>query len=109
MFRPSQRLLKIFLLVLLTMAFYTLARVEFLVWNWKLFQNKTVWDILLAFTVGLRFDLSASLSLIAPLLLFTFIPWPESWERFWRVTVGVFYILIPVSYTHLTLPTICSV
>lgn len=103
MFRPSQRLLKLLLLVLLAIFFYALARAEFLSWNWKLFQNKSLWDLFWAFFVGLRFDLSAIVALMAPLLLWTFIPWPESWERFWRLTVWLGYVSLQLPFLLLNL------
>ncbi|MEK6628131.1 MAG: sulfatase-like hydrolase/transferase [Bdellovibrionota bacterium] len=43
---------------LLHLAFYTLIRVEFLIWNWDSFKSMPVTEILWAFLNGLRFDLS---------------------------------------------------
>lgn len=101
MFGPSQRIFKVFLLVALVIGFYAIARLEFLVWNWNLFHGKSTADIFLAFIVGLRFDLSSIMTLLAPILLWAFIPWPQGFEKIWRwsswavfVALGVpFYIL----------------
>ncbi|MEN0057938.1 MAG: sulfatase, partial [Bdellovibrio sp.] len=94
MFGASYRLVQIFILVLWTLLFYTLVRAEFLIWNWSLFQNKAWQDILLAFVVGWRFDLSAVLSVTAPVILITFVPWPESWQKYWHYGVLVLFCLL---------------
>nr|BFD60438.1 LTA synthase family protein [Bdellovibrio sp. CKG001] len=84
MFGPSHRIIKIFSLVLVAVLFYFLARVEFLIWNWSLFKNKPGQDLLWSFIVGLRFDVVATLTLAAPLVLLSLIPWPQSWNRLWQ-------------------------
>lgn len=76
----SHRLLKIFTLIFIAVTFYFFARLEFLFWNWSLFKDKAFSDILYSFLVGLRFDISATLILSAPLILFSLLPWPEKWE-----------------------------
>ena len=94
MFGHSQRLIKILSLLLLTMVFYTLARVEFLVWNWNLFHSKSVSDLLWSFFVGMRFDLSAAFCGVAPALLLSLVPWPKSWNPLWeKVTWAVFCVI----------------
>ncbi len=91
MFGPSYRLIKIFSLVLLALLFYFFVRVEFLLWNWSLFKNKSTLDLLWSFVVGLRFDTAASLSVAAPLLLISFIPWPQSWNKYWLSFTWIFF------------------
>ncbi len=54
-----------------TLAFYSLERLQFLLWNWSFFKNQALTDILWAFLKALRFDLSAiSILAAAPFLLF---------------------------------------
>lgn len=93
MFGPSQRVLKIFILVFVVIFFYFLARLEFLFWNWNLFHSKATADLLWSFFVGLRFDISAALSVAAPTLLLAFVPWPQKAEKIWEnITWGIFCI-----------------
>lgn len=54
-----------------TLAFYTVERIQFLLWNWSFFQKQPLSDILLAFVYGLRFDLSA-ISILGALPFFVF-------------------------------------
>ncbi|UYL07300.1 LTA synthase family protein [Bdellovibrio sp. SKB1291214] len=103
MFGHSQRLVKILGLILVTMVFYTLARVEFLLWNWNLFHSKSVSDLLWSFFVGMRFDLSAAFCGAAPALLLALIPWPKSWNPLWEKVTWGLYCLINVPFLILNL------
>lgn len=100
---PSHRLLKVFALVAVTVVFYLIARIEFLLWNWNLFQSKPVVDILWSFVVGLRFDTAAALSLTAPILLLTFVPWPQNWNKHWSVLTWGIFCLLQVPFLILNL------
>lgn len=71
----SGRLKKFFLLFGLTVLLYTVARVEFLVWNYGQFKNRAISEIFWAFFVGVRFDLSAVAYLSLVPLLASFVPW----------------------------------
>ncbi|WP_253720949.1 LTA synthase family protein [Bdellovibrio bacteriovorus] len=103
MFGPTSRLLKVFALALLALLFYFFARVEFLLWNWSLFKSKELSDILWSFVVGLRFDISAVLSLSAPLILLAMIPWPRSWQKGWQwlLALGFTVLQIPLFILNL--------
>ncbi|MGE5084859.1 MAG: LTA synthase family protein [Bacillota bacterium] len=103
MFGPSQRLVKIFSLVLLLLFFYAVARTEFLIWNWTLFSSKSFGDLLWAFVVGLRFDISAALCGVAPLLLFSFIPWSKKWNHLWEKITWAVFCIIQVPFLILNL------
>lgn len=103
MFGPTQRVLKIFLLVSVVIAFYCLARVEFLVWNWNLFRNKAITDLLWSLFVGLRFDISAALSVAAPTLLLSFFPWPRKWEWTWETATWTIFCLLNIPFLILNL------
>ncbi len=96
MFGPSQRLLKVFYSVCAIVGLYSLARFEFLFWNWPLFQQRQLSEILLAFVVGLRFDFSAAAMLAAPILLLSLLPWPEKLEKTWRVLSYVIYLVVGI-------------
>lgn len=103
MFGPSYRLLKIFSLAALSVLFYFFARVEFLIWNWVLFKSKSLGDILWSFLVGLRFDTAAALSVVAPLLLLAFIPWPKKWNSLWASFTWVLFCLLQIPFLILNL------
>lgn len=103
MFGPTHRLIKIFSLVLLVILFYMLARAEFLFWNWSLFKNKPVQDIMWSFVVGLRFDTAAALMVTAPLLLVAFVPWPKSWNAYWTTLTWILFCLLQVPFLILNL------
>lgn len=84
-----RRFEKILALALMCLLFYVFARLEFLVWNWSQYKSKEVADLLWAFLVGLRFDISAIAMNLIPLILWSFWPWSERREKFWGV-VGFF-------------------
>lgn len=76
------------------MLFYFFARLEFYLWNIGQYQGRSWQDILWAFVVGMRFDVSAVCMLMAPLLLLSFMPWGLSTERSWRrLTLSLFLLL----------------
>lgn len=103
MFGHSHRLIKIFSLVLLMLLFYFLARTEFLLWNWSLFKNKPLQDILWAFVVGLRFDTASAFMVTAPLLLIAFVPWPKSWHSYWSSFTWILFCLLQIPFLLLNL------
>ncbi|MGZ3770478.1 MAG: LTA synthase family protein [Bdellovibrio sp.] len=103
MFGPSHRLFKIFSLVILMLFFYFLARTEFLLWNWSLFKDKPVQEILWSFVVGMRFDISAALMVVAPLLLVAFIPWPKNWNSYWATFTLIVFCLLQIPFFILNL------
>lgn len=103
MFGPTQRLLKIFLLILGVVAFYGLIRLEFLVWNWNLFRNRAVGEIFFAFIVGLRFDFSAATMTCAPLILWSILPWPQKLEKFWLWSSWIIFTVVGVPLLILNL------
>jgi phosphoglycerol transferase MdoB-like AlkP superfamily enzyme len=103
MFGLSHRLLKIFNLIFIAVIFYFFARLEFLIWNWSLFKDKVLIDILYSFLIGLRFDLSATLTLGAPLILLFLFPWPEKWESKISTLIWVLFSLLQVPLFALNL------
>lgn len=98
MFGPTSRLLKIWTLVAVALVFYTIARLEFCLWNWGLFRSKELSDILWAFVVGLRFDISAVLTLTSLVLLWSFLPWPEKWKKFWQWTTFIVFVVVHIPF-----------
>lgn len=103
MFGPSQRILKIFALIVVVVFFYFIARTEFLLWNWNLFRHKAISDLLLSMLVGIRFDISAAFVLSAPVLLLSFFPWPKKWEWIWETGTWVVFALIQIPFLILNL------
>ncbi len=72
----------VFIVFVLAVALYGFFRLEFLVWNWSQFRLVSGGDLLKAFLVGLRFDLSANSYLILPLFLIALISWSARiWPR----------------------------
>lgn len=103
MFAPTQRLLKIYQLVFLSMLFYSIARVEFLLWNLTQYKEQRLSSILWSLVVGLRFDLSSATMMVAPLLLLTIVPWPVRAEKYWRWSIwGIFCLIqLPLYFINL--------
>ncbi len=103
MFAPTHRLLKIFQLVLFSMLFYSIARLEFVLWNASHYKEQSLGSVLWSFVVGLRFDLSAVMMMAAPLLLLTLIPWPAKSETFWRWLIWGLFCLIQLPFYSINL------
>lgn len=99
----SQRLFKTILLFLLSVMLLGVARVEYLAWNWASFSHQGVGDLALAFLVGARFDLAASAWLIAPILLFSLMPWPAALEPAWRRIAFAVFVVLQVPFLILNL------
>ncbi|MBK9321922.1 MAG: LTA synthase family protein [Bdellovibrionaceae bacterium] len=71
-------------LLLSALFFYWIARLEFLIWNWGQFQSKDLRDLVWAFFVGFRFDVSAVCMTLIPTVLLSFAPWPSRFHRHWQ-------------------------
>lgn len=84
---------KILSLAALSLAFYFLARVEFVVWNWPQYKTKEFADLLWAFFMGFRFDIAAICITLAPLILWSFWPWSGKQHKIW--SVGAFLLFAP--------------
>lgn len=80
---------------LLFLSSYILIRGSFLLWNWGLFKNSSLADILLAFLIGLRFDLSAIGFVLVPLFLVSLLGSMLSPLNYRRVLFG-FSLLLQV-------------
>jgi phosphoglycerol transferase MdoB-like AlkP superfamily enzyme len=57
---------------------------EFLTWNWAHYKSKEFSDILWAFFLGFRFDISAICMSLVPVTLWSFWPWSEKRHRLWE-------------------------
>lgn len=77
----------------LSLALYSLFRLEFLVWNWPQYRHLSGSDLLIALLVGLRFDVSANSYLAFPLFLLAFLPWSS---KVWPRLVFSFFFLIQI-------------
>lgn len=78
-----------------------LVRLESLIWNFSQFHAQSSSEILRAFLIGLRFDVTANGWLMIPLLVWSLPPWPESLRIWW--TRGFFTIAFVVFVPFLTL------
>lgn len=83
---------------LLHLAFYTLIRAEFLIWNWASLKSLSGTEILWAFLNGLRFDLSALAVTVG--LCFLGLLWlpgksklQKIWFLFFIVINFIFYVI----------------
>lgn len=62
--------------LLLTLVFYFVLRLEFLVWNWKeWFENLAPASLMMAFLQGIRFDLSSLTWLSSIIIAGALLPW----------------------------------
>lgn len=76
--------------------FYSVARTEFLIWNWAQFKAKPASDILGAFLLGLRFDTAAILMTLVPVILLSLPPWSSSAHRIWQKLT--FWLYAPLAF-----------
>lgn len=90
----TQRLTKWLQLSALSFVFYTVARLEFFIWNFSHYKQRSTGEILWAFLLGWRFDVSAVLMLMAPLLLILLIPWPRRFETSWRRVSFILFLIL---------------
>ncbi|MBC7371167.1 MAG: sulfatase, partial [Bdellovibrionaceae bacterium] len=88
--RRFEKLLGLFFWSLL---FYFVARTEFLIWNWAQFKAKPISDLLWAFLVGFRFDISSILMSLGPAISISFWPWTAAQHRKWQITT--FWLFAP--------------
>lgn len=88
---------KLAVLVLGGVFFHTLTRLTFLVWNWAEFSTFKVGNIGQAFFEGLRFDLSATATLLVPAVLLALILKPLVSSRALNsfIFVSFFIFIIP--------------
>lgn len=100
---PASRIIRIFQLLLWSLLFYFFARLEFFFWNFSQWQTQSGKDILTAFIAGMRFDISAILALLAPLILMTLIPWPYRLQKAWAFLsfIGVVILQTPLYILNL--------
>ena len=100
---PASRIIRIFQLLLWNLLFYFFARLEFFLWNFSQLSSQTLRDVLTAFVAGMRFDISAILALLAPLILLALIPWPYRLQRTWAFIsfVGVVVLQTPLYILNL--------
>ena len=68
---------------------YSLARLEFVWWNWPQLQARGLSDLGLAFLHGFRFDLAAAAMHVALAVILTLVPWPRAWEKAWGYAVAL--------------------
>ncbi|MGY4532044.1 phosphoglycerol transferase MdoB-like AlkP superfamily enzyme [Pseudomonas sp. TE3786] len=93
-FAKKPRWLVFLMLAVWALLFYSIVRLEFLVWHWGEFSNKPMADLLLAFSQGVRFDISSVFITMVPLLLWTWIPWPIKLDKF-RCWVALVLYAVP--------------
>lgn len=94
MIRASHRIQQLIQISILFMLIYTFTRVEYLWWNWDQFRLQSISEIAQALLIGLRFDISATMIVLIPLILVGAIPWFELLHKYWRWFVLIYLLLI---------------
>lgn len=93
----------------LSLAFYQLARFEFLIWNWSYLHQESFLQIGSAWLHGLRFDLAGAFAVSSPFILLCFLIWGpfRQWGAgfvLWTATLmhSLFLVLslIDVEFIH---------
>lgn len=85
--------------LLITLVFYTILRIEFLIWNWtSWFKSLPVKDIFGALLSGIRFDLSSLTWLSCFVLLGALIPWPFIAFRLKQLSLKTVFLLIHIPF-----------
>lgn len=92
---------------LLLMAFYSLARLVFFIYNFNLMSEAGVFAVAQAFVHGLRFDLYAILWLNIPFWLLAFVPLEKLWKFWPKIEALVFgvwnFIFLGMSFVDVEL------
>jgi phosphoglycerol transferase MdoB-like AlkP superfamily enzyme len=81
-YRPTARVPLLLLRLGLLLLLYIVLRALFLISNFHYFNHEAAGEILRAFLVGVRFDISAICLINAPFIFFSLLPGPL-WERNW--------------------------
>ncbi|MDH3892667.1 MAG: LTA synthase family protein [candidate division Zixibacteria bacterium] len=89
---PSRSFVQITLCYLLTLVFFAILRLIFLLHFSGQVAGESLGEILAAFMVGLRFDQIIILYCLLPLLLVT--PWLNSSRRWFRLTIGSYLCVV---------------
>jgi|GEM_PF-156610 len=69
MFKPSYWIQKLFYVSIVSLAYFLLLRVEFLIWNFSSLRTSMSQELFKAFLWGTRFDLGAIALILAPIIL----------------------------------------
>ncbi len=88
------RFKKVAQLYIWTIAFYSLIRLCFLIWNWNQYHENPVGDLLLCFFYGIRFDWTGVSALFIPIWILQLFYTPGSWDRLRRWYLFLIYIAI---------------
>ncbi len=94
MIKATHRIHQLIQTAVLFMLIYTFTRVEYLWWNWDQFQLQNTVEIIQALFIGLRFDISATMIVLIPLIMIGAIPWFEHLHKYWRWLVITYMMLI---------------
>ena len=85
--------------LLITSVFYTLLRIEFLLWNWSTwFHSFTAQTLFKAFIYGVRFDLSSITWLSSLVLIGALIPWPFINLKIKELSLKTVFLLINIPF-----------
>ena len=78
----------------LSLLFHTLARAEFLFWNWTTFRGYPRAALAWPFVVGTRFDIAATCIILVPVVLWSLGPWTAVRRHWWAR--GAFALCAPL-------------
>jgi phosphoglycerol transferase MdoB-like AlkP superfamily enzyme len=78
----------------LSLTFYTVARFEFLLWNWKAYRAHPLSELVWPFVSGARFDIAAACMALVPVLVWSLWPWTANLRSRWAI--GAYVLHAPV-------------
>ena len=93
MAKPTHPVSKVILLNILLTLFYSLLRLQYLIWNWHQFKTAPHLDLLWAFIMGIRFDLSVVFTLSVPALLLAITPWPVVLRKYQISVLALLHLI----------------
>lgn len=90
--------------LLTTVLFYSIVRLEFLIWNWSSwFQSTDSSSLINALLQGMRFDLSSITWLSSVVLLSALLPWPSVSMSLKEKTLKCVFLLINIPFLFLNM------
>lgn len=90
--------------LLLTLIFYSILRLEFLLWNWKTwYQSLPILEIIYGFIQGPRYDLASIAWLSLPTILLALFPCPDSFYGVKVRLLKAIFLLIHIPFLFLNM------
>ncbi|MBK7967816.1 MAG: sulfatase-like hydrolase/transferase [Bacteroidetes bacterium] len=84
--------------ILLLLFIYQLCRLLFFIVNYSYFTTSSVSEIVLAFFLGIRFDIVVAVVLNIPFILFHFLPFQAFSGRIWQRALKLYFFIINIPF-----------